>query len=126
MPIAAPLRRKLYNTRTWKAQRARILTRSYGRCECTGACGRLHDGDGRRCGELNGQQGLWQTGVVVLQVAHVDGARSGEHVPDDQLRAFCPRCHLAHDEPQHLASRHTNRRRKLEAAGQLALAFMLA
>lgn len=121
MPMKAKLRRTLYNTREWREQRGRVMARSFGRCECRGECGRLHAGDAGRCVELHGQQGLFQAGVVTLQVAHVAGARSGERVPDEKLRAYCARCHLWHDESAHLAARKTRRMAALEALGQIRL-----
>lgn len=121
MPLKADARRRCYNTRSWKAARARILARCYGRCECRGECGRLHIGDAQRCPELHGQQGLWQLGEVVLQIAHVDASRSGQIVDDDELRAYCARCHLRYDESAHQQAIAAGRMAKLEARGQLRL-----
>lgn len=81
----------------------------------------MHVGDAGRCGELHGQAGLFQSGLVQLQVAHVDGAKTGESVPDDKLRALCARCHFGVDEEQHQLSRRAKVLRELEARGQMRL-----
>lgn len=56
--------------------------------------------------------------LVVLTVAHLD------HDPMNSdpanLRALCQRCHLRYDREQHARTAAETRRRKREAAGQLA------
>lgn len=119
MPIAAELRRKLYNTRAWADARARVLARAERRCECTGGCGKAHGGV--RCPERHLARGtgdgLTHRARVILTVAHLDH-NSGELVTDDRLAALCQGCHLRYDQEQHLASRTTNQMRTAELAGQ--------
>ena len=120
VPLSADLRRQLYNTREWREQRERVLARAFLRCECLGECGRLHPGPLRRCGELHGQAGLFQGGVVVLQCAHVRGL-TGQRVEDGDLRALCARCHFGVDEALHQRIRRSKRTATLEANGQMRL-----
>lgn len=122
MPIKAQLRRELYNTRAWRLQRARVMKRAGGRCECTGGCGKEHAAG--RCNERHMRaatgDGLRRGALVVLTTAHVDGD-SGAKVPDDKLRCWCVGCHLRWDMEQHLQARYVNRMRKLEERGQRRL-----
>lgn len=54
--------------------------------------------------------------IVVLTCAHLD--HDPQNNVDSNLRAWCQRCHLAHDQQQHIANaRETRRKRK--AAGNL-------
>lgn len=56
------------------------------------------------------------TTIIVLTVAHVD--QDPANNTDDNLAALCQRCHLKHDQVQHIVnSRATRRKRK--AAGNL-------
>lgn len=68
--------------------------------------------------------------IVVLTTAHIgaplpDGMPGNAHnkmdVRPENLRAWCQRCHLTYDLPDHIANRKRNRLLKLEQAGQLAL-----
>lgn len=127
MPLSAELRRTLYNTPAWKAQRERVLSRAVdekgrARCECTGECGKRH-GSSRcleRDGELACGDGLKRGARTIITCQHVDHD-TGRPVPDTKLRAYCQGCALRYDEDQHQASRRRNRRGALEAAGQMSL-----
>ena len=105
----------------WAAISWRIrMERAQGQCECRGECGlhRTHPGP-RRCVERHGRPAVWAKGTIVLTVAHLN------HEPadcrDDNLRAFCQRCHLRYDVGHHRRNRISNQRRAAEAAGQLRL-----
>lgn len=53
---------------------------------------------------------------IILTVAHLD--HTPEHCEDDNLKAWCQRCHLNYDRAYHLVARRENRER---ASGQLWL-----
>ena len=53
---------------------------------------------------------------VVLTIAHMD--HTPENCADDNLRALCQRCHLAHDHEHHQANAHATRRAR-KAIGDL-------
>lgn len=116
MPIK-PENRARY-PKDWKAISKRIrFERAEGRCECTGECGGPHLGfeDGR-CTAEHGKRHPYTKSMVVLTTAHMDHVP--EHCEDDNLKAFCQRCHLRYDAHHHA----TNARRTREAkAGQGAM-----
>jgi 5-methylcytosine-specific restriction endonuclease McrA len=56
---------------------------------------------------------------VVLTVAHMD--HNTENSEDTNLRALCQRCHLRHDQGQHMRNAAATRRRKRVEAGQAEL-----
>lgn len=116
MPIS-PEKAALY-PRDWPEISRRIrFERAEGRCECQGECGHDHGG---RCPERHGAQHSVTGSPVVLTVGHLthDPARSA----DDELRAWCQRCHLAYDQDHHLANlRRTVSLRRIAAAGTLEL-----
>ena len=68
--------------------------------------------------------------MIVLTVAHL-GVDKPDGTPGDKrdtmdcreenLAALCQRCHLNFDRQQHLQNRMRNRRRALEAAGQMEM-----
>ncbi len=107
--------------RNWKEISRSIRDRSGGRCECTGECG-LHcfHGGPRRCVEVDGRQGLWMQGTVMLTVAHLN-ARGGPCQCEprcgdpDHLKAMCQRCHLRYDRGRHSMNARLRRARE---AGQ--------
>lgn len=68
--------------------------------------------------------------IVVLTTAHIgapfsDGRPGNKHdkmdVRDENLRAWCQRCHLLYDIEEHVANRRRNARLRREQAGQLSL-----
>jgi hypothetical protein len=68
--------------------------------------------------------------IVVLTTAHIgaswpDGTPGDPHdkmdVRDENLKAWCQRCHLTYDLSEHIANRKRNQRRKREQAGQMRL-----
>lgn len=54
--------------------------------------------------------------VIVLTVSHTD--HDPRNNADDNLRALCQRCHLAHDKDQHIASARATRQSR-KAVGNL-------
>lgn len=99
---------------SWREISARIRNeRAQGQCECEGECGHDHYG---RCPAENGGRDPISGNRVVLTVAHLD------HVPencdDDNLRAFCQRCHNAYDAPERARGR-MERHRAAMALGDL-------
>jgi hypothetical protein len=102
--------------------RAIKVDRAKGRCECLGECGRpvyhLRADDGR-CHNVHGESAYATGSLVVLTTGHLN------HVPEDcrpeNLRAWCPGCHLHYDRDHHSETRARTRREAEEAAGQVAL-----
>lgn len=93
------------------------LERAAGRCECQGECGHDHGG---RCPEVNGQSHTVTGSPVVLTVGHI--THQPERSADEDLRAWCQRCHLAYDQPHHIANlRRTHSLRRIAAAGTMEL-----
>jgi 5-methylcytosine-specific restriction endonuclease McrA len=94
--------------RNWKRISRSVITRAEYRCEACGAeQGKPHPVSGSK---------------VILGAAHLD--HRPENVSPDNLRAWCQRCHLRYDHPQHLAQIRANRLARLAAAppgGLLAL-----
>lgn len=135
MPIR-PEFRHLYRGATWRETRARILARAKNRCE---QCGKrnaatIYVYNGRRDAKgtpiqywlpAHGRvwrqspsgrrgrpserimRGLPQKVRVVICLAHLN------HVPgddrEDNLKALCQWCHLAHDRHQHRETRATTK-----------------
>ena len=104
MPIPREIRRLHYGTHWLRDVRPRILALANNHCE--------------RCGVANGAVGVRTKGLfhpvpvrrrrgreitIVLTVAHLN------HVPgddgDDNLRAWCQRCHLLYDREHHHQTR---------------------
>ena len=110
----------------WTEIVAQVRARSGGRCECVGECGLHHD---RRCVEVDGGQGRWMKGRVILTTAHLwqgpcrDCHERGEkcgHV--DHLKHMCQRCHLRYDVDHHKANAAKTRDQK---RGQLRMFSLL-
>jgi hypothetical protein len=115
MPIR-PENRERYPA-DWPAISNRIrFDRAGGRCECRGECGESHEG---RCERTHGK--LWPSAdgvgltLVCLTVGHLD--HHPEHCADENLRAWCQRCHNRYDRPH----RNATRARQTERLGQLTL-----
>ena len=118
MPIR-PSEKKRY-PKDWKQIAARIRARAGDRCECLGECGILHQCrppetrcrlcDGPRCSERNRESALYFKGKVILTVAHLD--HTPENCADENLRAFCQRCHLRYDGPHHAETARRTREAK--------------
>lgn len=122
----------------WKQIRGRILARAGNCCERCKAPNltMVARGEGRHAGtymtddaevidaetgENLGQCRMSDYGVermvrIVLTIAHLD--HTPENCSDDNLRAWCQRCHLRYDQQHHVESRRLNRR---TAGGQLQL-----
>ncbi|PZG49850.1 hypothetical protein C1I98_11075 [Spongiactinospora gelatinilytica] len=84
----------------WRAISDRIrFERAAGRCECTGECGHDH---GARCAAVHGEPHPVTGSRVVLTTAHRD--HTPENCADDNLAAWCQRCHLAYDAEHHAAT----------------------
>lgn len=110
----------------WRAISDRIrFERAGGRCECHGECGRQHVrsirrhdrttgelepvGQDFRCTASHGMRHPVTCSKVVLTVAHLN--HQPEDCRDDNLRAFCQRCHLAYDRDHHAKVRESRRGR---------------
>lgn len=123
MPIR-PSERHRY-PKDWKSIRQRILERAGHRCEF---CGAENGAIGRR--KRDGSFELFPgTEVeaaalntirltrIVLTIAHLD--HTPENNVDDNLRALCQRCHLAHDSAEHLRNARLTRLGKLDSTRPL-------
>jgi hypothetical protein len=65
---------------------------------------------GDRCEECGAQHGMPHpvTGsIVVLTVGHLD--HTPENCADDNLKAWCQRCHLRYDQHHHARTRRSRR-----------------
>lgn len=97
----------------WDKISLRVRRESGGQCQCTGECG-LHRG--QRCVELDGEDALFASGLVVLTVAHRN------HYPpdcrDENLLAMCNTCHLRMDAVLHM-EHAWRKRRDRKASGDL-------
>lgn len=87
----------------WKVISAEIRTRSGGRCECAGECGKGHQA---RCEARQGDPSMRSGWPVVLTSAHLWRGPCAKHHAagikcDDpsHLKAMCQACHLAYDRP---------------------------
>lgn len=120
----------------WKQIRERILARAGNRCEKCKAPNheRIARGKGddegtymldtaevfdAETGELLGRCRHSDYEVdrmvdVVLTVAHLD--HTPENCDDDNLRAWCQRCHLRYDKQHHLANAQATRKARLAVA----------
>jgi hypothetical protein len=102
----------------WPSISKRIRKRARNRCECKGECGlqhfRIKERGGAqidlkpslqafgkqafRCQALNGKPHPVTKAKVVLTVAHLD--HQPENCADDNLKAWCQRCHNCYDAPE--------------------------
>jgi hypothetical protein len=82
------------------------------------------------CRAVHGEPHPGTGSIVVLTCAHIgaqreDGTPGDPHdkadVRPENLRAWCQRCHLTYDLPEHIANRRRNRQRQREQAGQLRI-----
>lgn len=73
------------------------------------------------CRAVNEQPHPITGSKVMLTVAHLDHDLANNN--EDNLRALCQRCHLAHDLKHHMANAAATRRQKRIDAGQLELAL---
>ena len=107
----------------WKAIRDRIIKRAGNCCEgsplfpdCRIKNGAYRNND---TGEVTDDEmqveawtladGDWVTRIV-LTIAHLD--HTPEHCDDENLRAWCQRCHLAYDAKLHAQNSYETRRKK--------------
>lgn len=88
----------------WKEIRARILDRSGNRCE---GSPKFPD-----CRAENGKPHPVTGSKVVLTIGHLNHDASNWDVKDDDLRAWCNRCHLTYDARSHAANRKYGRNHK--------------
>lgn len=114
MPIRPELK-PLYPSNWREISNAIRFDRAQGKCEF---CGVRH-------GWYRGQNGVvWEPSIVaelsllesvnfsriILTTAHLDHDPTNN--AEENLRALCQKCHLAHDLPHHLISRRINRERE--------------
>jgi len=74
------------------------------RCVCLGECGRVNGHleplDGR-CRNRQGMPAYGSGALVILQAGHRN--HTPEDVRPENIAAWCPGCHLAHDRPRQVA-----------------------
>ncbi len=131
MPIRAENKGRY--PKDWPEISKRIrFDRAGGRCECEGECGRRHvlGENGKqldlppdvwivppeRCGATNGRPHPITGAKVVLTVAHLD--HQPENCADDNLKAWCQRCHNRYDAKTRAAG-IKQRRHDASASGDL-------
>jgi hypothetical protein len=86
----SPMNRKLYPPE-WKRIAHAVKVAADWRCQCTGECGRDHDG---QCVHVHLERDVDTGRRVILTVAHLD------HDPENpaaRLAALCAPCHLRYD-----------------------------
>lgn len=82
---------------SWKSEiRPRILKRAGNKCE--------------DCGAKNYKPHPETGSLVVLTIAHLD--HDTEHNDDDNLRAWCQRCHLRYDRELHINNAKVTRKKR--------------
>lgn len=81
----------------WKEIRERILKRAENRCE---GSPKYPD-----CRTRNHKPHTVTGSKVVLTIAHLDHDPENWEVKDEQLRAWCQRCHLGYDIQKHIYRR---------------------
>ena len=133
MPIR-PENAKRY-PKNWPEISKRIRRRARNRCECRGECGLRHfKRDGKqidvpsfgpeieskvfRCAAVNGKPHPVTGAKVVLTVAHKN--HQPEDCTDDNLGAWCQKCHNRYDAPMRAAGI------KARARAALAIADLFA
>lgn len=99
-PIRASERAKY--PRDWKAISARVRERAGNRCEGSPAY--------PECRAANREPHPVTGSIVVLTVGHLD--HEPANCDDDNLRAWCQRCHLTYDAKHHAANAAITRSRK--------------
>ena len=127
MPIK-PENAKRY-PKDWKDIRARILKRADNRCEGSPAFPHCRAPNGwlrnNRTGELTddgAQAEAWELAdndsvtMIVLTIAHLD--HTPENCADQNLKAWCQKCHLTYDAKHHAMNANSTRR-KGRALGDL-------
>lgn len=103
MPIKAE--NKARYPADWKQISKRIREKAGNRCEGSPAY--------PDCRAVNAQPHPATGSKVVLTVAHLD--HQPENCSDENLRAWCQRCHLTYDAPHHAANARETRKRKRPA-----------
>lgn len=96
----------------WKQIRERILQRAKWRCEDCGVANHAigwRDGAGfNELGEHEAPPDGFKAIKIVLTIAHLD--HTPENCADDNLRAWCQRCHNAYDAAMRQAGRKARAR----------------
>lgn len=98
--------------------------RAEGRCECDGRCGdkRCRGLEAGRCNAEHGKPHPVNGKRTILTTAHLTHEESSRN--EDEVAAFCARCHLAYDRDHHAANRRETVAAKraliLQKAGQIA------
>ncbi len=108
----------------WPAIRARILKRANNRCEGSPAypdC-RIPNGWFRNNTTGETTDNVWDTEAwtcadgdsvtrIVLTIGHLD--HTPENCADDNLRAWCQKCHLTYDAKHHAESAYMTRKARM-------------
>jgi hypothetical protein len=102
--------------------------RAEGRCECDGRCGdaQCHGLAHGRCNAEHGKPHPVNGKRTVLTCAHLN--HRPEERGEDELAAFCARCHLYYDREHHASSRReaAEARRAAERARVLSTSAVMA
>lgn len=122
MPVPIKPENRSRYPRDWKEIRKRILERAGHKCEDCGVPNysyRNKTTDAWTTDEMLVESWLEdgeQATRIVLTIAHRD--HTPENCAEDNLRAWCQRCHLAYDHDHHQANA-SQTRRKGKAMGDL-------
>ncbi|MDO8415505.1 MAG: hypothetical protein Q7S87_04770 [Agitococcus sp.] len=126
--------------KNWKEIRERILARAGNKCEKCNAQNRtrIARGTGRHadtymtddadvyCAETGEHLGVFRMDDyellrmtdIVLTIAHLD--HTPENCDDENLRAWCQRCHLGYDKHHHAKNAQATRRARLNMQDMFA------
>lgn len=85
----------------WKEMRQRILVRANNCCE---GSPKFPD-----CRAENHQPHPVTESKVILTIGHLNHDKSNWDVKDEELKAWCQRCHLSYDINHHVANRKYGR-----------------
>lgn len=100
----------------WEEIRNRILKRANNHCE-----GSPHYPD---CRAKNHKPHPITKSKVVLTIAHLDHNPTNWDIKDKRLRAWCQRCHLRYDLPNHLNNRKYGRNWKRNQLCLIGLSYV--
>jgi hypothetical protein len=120
-----PWNRKDYPD-NWEEIRERILRRSNNRCEKCGVMNHVLINKSDRSDPSPQQWDMYNSMLraeyskaqaikrmeftrIVLTIAHLNHDKENHDVKDEDLAAWCQKCHLGHDMPRHVENRKYGR-----------------
>lgn len=108
----------------WKEIRERILFRAGNRCEGSPAFPNCDVPNGHFRNNVTGDVSAWEPCTsdsytrIVLTIGHLD--HTPENCADDNLRAWCQRCHLTYDAKHHAQTAYATRKARANTEDMFA------